>query len=107
MQAKSDTIDALEAYRERSEPTFLMYSVRIFLPKVCSYKYCHTYIQGNVLVSVIRGALGPQLERTIREQLEYEHSVLDGKMERNAVCATNIPIILHAEIFSVAPVDMK
>jgi thiol-disulfide isomerase/thioredoxin len=26
-QAKSDTIDALESYRERSEPTFLMYSV--------------------------------------------------------------------------------
>ena len=28
-QAKSDTIDALEAYRERSEPTFLMYSVNL------------------------------------------------------------------------------
>ena len=29
LQAKSDTIDSLEAYRERSEPTFLMYSVKL------------------------------------------------------------------------------
>ena len=43
-------------------------------------------MQANVLVSVVRGALGPQLERTIREQLEHEHSVLDGKAERKPVC---------------------
>lgn len=43
-------------------------------------------MQANVLVSVVRGALGPQLERTIREKLEYEHSVLDGKAERKPVC---------------------
>lgn len=43
--------------------------------------------QANILVSVVRGALGPQLERTIREQLEYEHTVLDGKAERKPVSA--------------------
>ena len=43
--------------------------------------------QANVLVSVVRGALGPQLERTIREQLEHEHSVIDGKAERKPVRA--------------------
>ena len=45
--------------------------------------------QANILVSVVRGALGPQLERTIREKLEYEHTVLDGKAERKPVCANN------------------
>ena len=44
-------------------------------------------MQGNVLVSVVRGAMGPQLERTIREQLEHEHNVLDGKTERKPVSA--------------------
>lgn len=64
--AKSDTIDTLEPYRNHSEPTFLMYS-------------------GGVMVGVVRGALGPQLEKTIRQQLDYEHQVLEGKAERVAV----------------------
>ena len=34
MQAKSDSIDALEAYRARSEPTFLMYSVSVFFNNI-------------------------------------------------------------------------
>ena len=34
LQAKSDTIDALEAYREKSEPTFLMYSVSSIFTKL-------------------------------------------------------------------------
>ena len=50
-------------------------------------------MQANVLVSVVRGALGPQLERTIREQLEHEHSVLDGKAERKPV-----RIIMHTQL---------
>jgi hypothetical protein len=33
-------------------------------------------------VAVIRGALGPMLEKTIKEQLSYEHEVLEGKQER-------------------------
>ena len=33
-------------------------------------------------MSVVRGALGPLLERSIKEQLAYEHEVLEGKKER-------------------------
>ncbi len=38
-----------------------------------------------MLVSVVRGAMGPSLEKTIREQLSYEHKVLDGTEERKPV----------------------
>jgi len=37
---------------------------------------------GGVLVSVIRGANGPSLERTIKSQLEYEHKALTGDVDR-------------------------
>ena len=36
-------------------------------------------------MSVVRGALGPLLEKTIKEQLNYEHRVLEGKAERKTV----------------------
>lgn len=68
--AKSDTVEFLEPYRNKSMPTFLMYA-------------------HGILVSVVRGALGPLLERTIKEQLAYEHEVLEGKKER-------VPIIDEA-----------
>ena len=42
------------------------------------------------MVGVVRGALGPQLEKTIRQQLDYEHQVLEGKAERVAVSAHTI-----------------
>ena len=29
--------------------------------------------------------MGPQLERTIKEQLDYEHQVMEGKAERKPV----------------------
>lgn len=41
-------------------------------------------------MSVVRGALGPLLEKTIKEQLSYEHQVLDGKAERKQVSAQQI-----------------
>ena len=36
-------------------------------------------------MGVVRGALGPQLEKTIKEQLSYEHKVMEGKAERKTV----------------------
>ena len=36
-------------------------------------------------MSVVRGALGPLLDKTIREQLSHEHQVLEGKAERITV----------------------
>ena len=110
MQAKSDTIDALEAYREHSEPTFLMFAVSgarapscapllISLPLPHPSPFPPSHLpslpslpsplppspQGGELVAVVRGALGPQLEKTLKEQLEYEHQVLEGKAERKPV----------------------
>ena len=34
---------------------------------------------------MVRGALGPLLEKNIKEQLSYEHEVLEGKRERVSV----------------------
>ena len=86
-QAKSDTIDALELYREKSIPTFLMYAVSPSAPSASTTLSGMRMLpsdetQGGALVSVIRGALGPLLEKTIKEQLSYEHEVLEGKKER-------------------------
>ena len=36
-------------------------------------------------MSVVRGAMGPLLEKTIRDELSYEHQVVEGKAERKTV----------------------
>ncbi|XP_060065627.1 thioredoxin domain-containing protein 3 homolog [Ylistrum balloti] len=64
--AKADTIDALEKYRGRCEPCFLFYA-------------------GGVLVAVVRGANSPQVMRTVTEQLQHEHKVIDGSGERKEI----------------------
>ncbi|XP_069108097.1 thioredoxin domain-containing protein 3 homolog isoform X38 [Argopecten irradians] len=64
--AKADTIDALEKYRGRCEPCFLFYAT-------------------GVLVAVIRGANSPQVMRTVTEQLQQEHKVIDGSAERKEI----------------------
>ncbi|KFP31932.1 Thioredoxin domain-containing protein 6, partial [Colius striatus] len=48
--AEVDSIDALEKYRGKSEPVFLLYA-------------------GGKLVAVVRGANAPLLQKTILEQL--------------------------------------
>ncbi len=35
-----------------------------------------------MLIAVVRGAMGPLLERTIKEKLTHEHKVLEGEAER-------------------------
>ena len=35
-----------------------------------------------MLVALVRGAMGPMLERTIKERLSHEHKVLQGEAER-------------------------
>uniref|UniRef100_A0A8W8L7M3 Nucleoside diphosphate kinase-like domain-containing protein n=1 Tax=Magallana gigas TaxID=29159 RepID=A0A8W8L7M3_MAGGI len=64
--AKADTIDALEKYRGHCEPCFLFYA-------------------GGVLVAVVRGANSPKILRTITEQLQQEHKVIDGQSERKEI----------------------
>ncbi|XP_061183794.1 thioredoxin domain-containing protein 6-like isoform X2 [Saccostrea echinata] len=64
--AKADTIDALEKYRGHCEPCFLFYA-------------------GGVLVAVVRGANSPKILRTITEQLQHEHKVIDGGAERKEI----------------------
>lgn len=39
-------------------------------------------------MAVVRGALGPLLEKTIKEQLAYEHQVLEDGKERVPVSST-------------------
>lgn len=61
--AVTDTIPELEPYRNRSQPTFLLYA-------------------NKMPVSVIHGADGPKLELVIQRELEKEHKIQDNNFER-------------------------
>ncbi|XP_056391291.1 thioredoxin domain-containing protein 6 isoform X2 [Hyla sarda] len=64
--AEADSIDALEKYRGKCEPTFLFFA-------------------GGDLVAVVRGANAPLLQKTILEQLEAEKKVINQGLERNVI----------------------
>ncbi|XP_030283333.1 thioredoxin domain-containing protein 3 homolog [Sparus aurata] len=64
--AEADSIEALEKYRGKCEPTFLFYG-------------------GGELVAVLRGANAPFLQRMIVEELAKEKSVLEQGGERQVV----------------------
>ncbi|XP_058478660.1 thioredoxin domain-containing protein 6 [Solea solea] len=64
--AEADSIDALERYRGKCEPTFLIYA-------------------GGELVAVLRGANAPLLQRMILEELSKEKLVLEHGGERKVV----------------------
>ncbi|KAE8299381.1 Thioredoxin domain-containing protein 3-like protein Dynein intermediate chain 3 [Larimichthys crocea] len=64
--AEADSIDALEKYRGKCEPTFLFYG-------------------GGELVAVLRGANAPLLQKMIVEELAKEKSVLEQSGERKVV----------------------
>ncbi|XP_063777889.1 thioredoxin domain-containing protein 6 isoform X2 [Pseudophryne corroboree] len=64
--AEADSIDALEKYRGKCEPTFLFFAA-------------------GELVAVVRGANAPLLQKTIVDQLEAEKKVLTHGLERNVI----------------------
>ncbi|XP_018421443.1 PREDICTED: thioredoxin domain-containing protein 6 [Nanorana parkeri] len=64
--AEADSIDALEKYRGKCEPTFLFFG-------------------GGELVAVVRGVNAPLLQKTIIDQLEAEKNVLNQGLERKVV----------------------
>ncbi|XP_040213308.1 thioredoxin domain-containing protein 6 [Rana temporaria] len=64
--AEADSIDALEKYRGKCEPTFLFFA-------------------GGELVAVVRGANAPLLQKTIIDQLEAEKKVLNQGLDRKVV----------------------
>nr|XP_015214595.1 PREDICTED: thioredoxin domain-containing protein 3 homolog isoform X1 [Lepisosteus oculatus]XP_015214596.1 PREDICTED: thioredoxin domain-containing protein 3 homolog isoform X1 [Lepisosteus oculatus] len=64
--AEADSIDALERYRGKCEPTFLFYG-------------------GGQLVSVVRGANAPLLQKTVVDQLAAEKRVLEQGIERKVI----------------------
>ncbi|XP_046902971.1 thioredoxin domain-containing protein 6 [Hypomesus transpacificus] len=64
--AEADSIDTLERYRGKCEPTFLFYG-------------------GGELVAVLRGANAPLLQKTILKELEKEKLVLQKGLQRGAV----------------------
>ncbi|XP_026001625.1 thioredoxin domain-containing protein 3 homolog isoform X1 [Astatotilapia calliptera] len=66
VQAEADSIDVLERYRGKCEPTFLFYG-------------------GGELVAVLRGANAPMLQRMIVEELAKEKLVLEQGGERKVV----------------------
>ncbi|XP_072336846.1 thioredoxin domain-containing protein 6 isoform X2 [Scyliorhinus torazame] len=64
--AEADLIDTLQKYRGKCEPTFLFYG-------------------GGKLVTVVRGANAPLLQKSIIEQLGAEKRVLDEGAERKVI----------------------
>ncbi|XP_061082974.1 thioredoxin domain-containing protein 6 isoform X2 [Conger conger] len=64
--AEADSIDALEKYRGKCEPTFLFYG-------------------GGELVAVLRGANAPLLQKLVVEELAKEKKVLEQGAERRVV----------------------
>ncbi|KAK3569066.1 hypothetical protein QTP86_021528, partial [Hemibagrus guttatus] len=64
--AEADTIEALEKYRGKCEPTFLFYA-------------------GGELVAVLRGANAPLLQKMIVAELAKEKKVLEQGIKRIAV----------------------
>lgn len=66
-------------------PTFLMFGVSFATLPQNQLCFTCAMCQGGELVAVVRGALGPKLETTIKEKLAEEHQVLDGKKERDVV----------------------
>ncbi|XP_067891978.1 thioredoxin domain-containing protein 6 [Heterodontus francisci] len=64
--AETDSIDSLQKYRGKCEPTFLFYG-------------------GGQLVAVVRGANAPLLQKSIREQLSAEKKVLEEGAERKVI----------------------
>ncbi|XP_037542074.1 thioredoxin domain-containing protein 6 [Nematolebias whitei] len=64
--AEADSVDALERYRGKCEPTFLFYG-------------------GGELVAVLRGANAPMLQRMVVEELAKEKLVLDSGGGRKVV----------------------
>ncbi|KAM8934117.1 thioredoxin domain-containing protein 6 [Pelodytes ibericus] len=64
--AEADSIDSLEKYRGKCEPTFL-------------------FLGGGELVAVVRGANAPLLQKTILDQLAAEKKVLNQGAERNVI----------------------
>ncbi|XP_041857730.1 thioredoxin domain-containing protein 6 isoform X2 [Melanotaenia boesemani] len=64
--AEADSVDALEMYRGKCEPTFLFYG-------------------GGDLVAVLHGANAPMLQRMIVEELAKEKLVLEQGGERKVV----------------------
>uniref|UniRef100_A0A8C6UTJ0 Nucleoside diphosphate kinase B n=1 Tax=Neogobius melanostomus TaxID=47308 RepID=A0A8C6UTJ0_9GOBI len=64
--AEADSIDSLERYRGKCEPTFLFYG-------------------GGELVAVLRGANAPLLQKIIVEELAKEKTVLEQNGERRVI----------------------
>ncbi|XP_051998027.1 thioredoxin domain-containing protein 6 isoform X3 [Xyrauchen texanus] len=64
--AEADSIEALEKYRGKCEPTFLFYA-------------------GGELVGVLRGPNAPLLQKTIQEELKKETNVLEHGTGRKVV----------------------
>ncbi|XP_075463232.1 thioredoxin domain-containing protein 6 isoform X3 [Ascaphus truei] len=64
--AEADSVDSLEKYRGKCEPTFL-------------------FLAGGELVAVVRSANAPLLQKTILEQLAAEKKVVNQGAERRAI----------------------
>uniref|UniRef100_A0A665WWN5 Nucleoside diphosphate kinase B n=1 Tax=Echeneis naucrates TaxID=173247 RepID=A0A665WWN5_ECHNA len=80
--AEADSIDALEMYRGKCEPTFLFFG-------------------GGELVAVLRGANAPLLQKMIVEELAKEKLALEQNVERKVV-STSTHTLPPSKSYTVA-----
>ena len=64
-------------------------------------------MQGGLLVAVVRGANSPKILRTITEQLQHEHKVLDGNAERKEVMINFVNICKNFEMVENTPPKVR
>jgi len=76
--AETDHIESLEAYRDKSQPTFLFFG-------------------GGQLVHVIRGCDAPSLNRSIAYFLNEEHRILKGDAERKVLIDTEAQLSVQTD----------
>ncbi len=74
-------MDSLEKYRGKCKPCFLFFA-------------------GGVLVAVVRGANSPVILRTITQELQQEHSVLEGNAERKEVRSVSVVAFTFLKLMS-------
>ncbi len=60
------------------------------------YPEFSNFLQGGVLVHVIRGANPPEITKHIKEKLALEKKILSGEAERTPVCL----FIINFQFFS-------
>ena len=79
---KSDTINKLKRFRNRSEPTWVFCSVNIFKTFLISLLDFIFYLQNHKIINLLMGCNVPRLMAIIIQELKLEEQYKAGEYER-------------------------